>query len=174
MKRSMEMLSAAAPLVEKHRHDGRMHVLMQRVGSGSEHLELPGWKCRVCFSGTGESWNAMDFRHGDAIAEETVPVNDIHAETGRGLLFQTAPDEFFLVGHKVRLLFHRPEDEDGSIPALWMNPGHLANSMGTLYIEEGDFVDGHFVAKRTRSGDEARHGIWAQADCGVIRFALCD
>lgn len=174
MRRSMEMISAVAHLIQKHRNDGRMHVLMQRTGTWSEHLELPGWKCRVCYGGTGEAWNAMDFRHHEAIREETVPVNDVTQETGRGLLFQVAPDEFILVGHKVRLLFQRPEADDGSILAIWMNPGQQANAMGTLYIEEGDFVEGQFVAKRIRSGDEARHGIWAQADCGVIRFGLCD
>jgi hypothetical protein len=116
----------------------------------------------------------MDFRHHDAIREETVPVTDVQAETARGLLFQVSENEFYLVGHKLRLLFHRPEAVDGSIPAIWMSPGHQANAMGTLIIEEGEFVNGAFVAKRVRSGDEARHGIWAQADCGVIRFVLCD
>jgi len=174
MRRSMEMLASVSGLIREHRTDGRMHVLMQKTGSGSEHLELAGWKCRVCFNGTGEAWNAMDFRHHDAIRDETKPVHDVSAETGRGLLFQVTPDEFFLVGHKVRLLFNRPEAPDGSIPASWLNAGMQANAMGTLYIEEGDFVDGLFAAKRIRSGDEARHGIWAQADCGVIHFGLCD
>ena len=174
MQRSMRMLAGAMPLMEAHRADGRMHALVQRAGQTGAHLELPGWKCRICYHGTGEAWNAMDFRHHEAIRTETVPVNDVHAETGRGLLFQVAENEFYLVGHRVRLLFHRPEAVDGSIPAIWMSPGHQANSMGTLYIEEGEFVDGIFQARRIRSGDEARHGIWAQADCGVIHFALCD
>ena len=174
MKRSMVMIAAVTSLIEAHRTDGRMHALLQRPGQAGAHMELPGWKCKVSFQGTGEAWNAMDFRHHDAIRQETVPVTDVHAETGRGLLFQISDDEFFLVGHKIRLLFHRPEAADGSIPSIWMSPGHQANSMGTLIIEEGDFVNGAFVAKRVRSGDEARHGIWAQADCGVIRFKLCD
>lgn len=174
MARSMKMISEVASLIEAHRTTGRMYALLQRPGQAGAHLALPGWKCKVSYQGTGEAWNAMDFRHHDAIREETIPVTDVHAETGRGLLFQVSENEFFLVGHKLRLLFHRPEAEDGSIPAIWMSPGHQANAMGTLIIEEGDFSKGAFVAKRTRSGDEARHGIWAQADCGVIRFVLCD
>ena len=174
MQRSMQMISAATPLIEKHRFDGRMYAIVQKPGQVSRHLSLEGWKCRVCYHGTGEAWNAMDFRHRDAIASERNVATDVADETGRGLLFQVSEHEFYLVGHQLRLLFHRPEAADGSIPALWMDPGHLANSMGTLYIEEGCFEDGRFVAKRIRSGDEARHGIWAQADCEVIHFALYD
>jgi len=174
MKRSMEMLASVSHLIQKHRNDGRMFAFVQTPGNGSQHLELADWKCRICYHGTGEPWNAMDFRHHDAIREESKPVTDIRSETGRGLLFEAAKDEYYLVGHKVRLLFHRSEADDGSIPAVWMNPGLQANSMGTLFIEEGHFEGDTFVAERIRSGDEARHGIWAQSDCGVIHFGLCD
>ena len=53
-----------------------------------------------------------------------------------------------------------------------LNGQHQAYNMGLLLIEEGHFENGHFVTDRTRSGDEARHGIWAQADCGVVHFIL--
>lgn len=174
MARAMHMLLAAEPLIQRHRTDGRMHALWQVPGQEGAHLLLEGWKCRVCFTGHGYGWNAMDFRHHDAIAEETRLTTDLHGETGRGLLFQVSPNEFYMVGHKVRLLFNRPEPDDGSISPLWMSASHQANGMGTLIVEEGAFENGVYVVNRRRSGDEARHGVWAQADCGVIHFILAD
>ena len=61
---------------------------------------------------------------------------------------------------------------DGSIPADQLNQQHQAYNMELLAIEEGHFEDGVFVTDRKRSGDEARHGIWAQYDCGVVHFVL--
>lgn len=174
MQRSMRMIANASDLIMQHRCDGVMHALYQRVGDGSAHLKLPGWKCRVCYTGHGYGWNAMDFRHHDAIRRETKLITDVTDETARGLLFQVKENEFYLVGHNLRLLFNRYEPDDGSIPPTWLNPSHQANSMGTLIIEEGSFVGGKYVPVRTRSGDEARHGIWAQEDCGVIHFILAD
>ena len=174
MCRSMQMLLGVAHLIQRHRTDGRMHALWQLAGQDSAHLALDGWKCRVCYTGPGYGWNAMDFRHHEAIRQEGNLTTDLHGETGRGLLFQVSQNEFYLVGHKLRLLFNRYEPEDGSISPLWLNASMQANSMGTLIVEEGSFVDGVYVPLRTRSGDEARHGVWAQADCGVIHFMLAD
>ena len=44
--------------------------------------------------------------------------------------------------------------------------------MELLCLEEGNFEEGVFIIDRIRSGDEARHGIWAQYDCGVVHFIL--
>ena len=47
--------------------------------------------------------------------------------------------------------------------------------LSELMIMQGigiDFENGEYVVDKVRSGDEARHGIWAQADCGVILFIL--
>ena len=174
MRRSMLMLSNAAGLIQQHRFDGKMRAIYQRAGEDAWHLSLDGWKCRVCFTGAGYGWNAMDFRHHDAIREEFKPAADVSGETGRGLLFQVNENEFYLVGHKIRLLFNRYEPDDGSLPPTMLNPSIQANSMGALIIEEGAFKDGKYAPVRTRSGDEARHGIWAQYDCGVIHFILAD
>jgi len=174
MRRSMHMLGAAPELIQKHREDGHMHAIYQRAGENGAHLSLDGWKCRVCFTGNGYGWNATDFRHTGAIPDETRPETDVEGETGRGLLFQVSENEFYLVGHKLRLMFNRYEPDDGSLPPVFLNPSHQANSMGTLIVEEGAFTDGVYVPVRTRSGDEARHGIWAQYDCGVIHFILAD
>jgi hypothetical protein len=115
----------------------------------------------------------MDYRHRKAISEEGVGTGDSNVEKGRGLLVQVSENEFFLVGHKLRLLFNRPEPIDGHISALMASNGMQANNSCYLELTEGHFDEkGNYVVDRVRSGDEARHGIWAQADCGVIHFKL--
>ena len=62
---------------------------------------------------------------------------------------------------------------DGSVPVNMFLFQHQAHNMELLKIEEGHFEsDGTYVVDRLRSGDEGRHGIWAQYDCGVIHFVL--
>jgi hypothetical protein len=174
MERSMRMLVAASDLIRRYRGSGRMHTIAQRLGARSQHLNLDGWLCRVSFVGPEFEWNAMDYRHREAIASECAVRSDLFAETGRGLLFQAGPDEFYVVGHQIRLLFQRPLPPDGSVPVTLLNPTHQASSTGAILVEEGRFVDGEFVCIRRRTGDEARHGVWMQADCEVVHVILAD
>ncbi len=174
MRRSMTMLRNASTLIQAHRADGRMRAICQRPGDASVTLALAGWKCHASFKGGSYGGTFMDLRHRDASATEADIPLGVRDETARALLFQVGKDEFYLVGHGVRLYFARPEPLDGSIPPTMLNASHQANSMATLLVEEGSFIDGSFVPVRTRSGDEARHGVWAQADCGVIHFILAD
>ena len=173
MSRSMHMLSAVSPLLIKYRGTGRIHSVIQRTGDAGAYLRLDGWKCKISFPGPGYGWNAMDFRHRKAIMEEGQGVNDSTVEKGRGLIIQVDANEFYLVGHKVRLMFNRPEPTDGHIPLLLANSELQANSTGFLELTEGHFnEEGQYLADRVRSGDEARHGVWAQADCGVIHIVM--
>ena len=174
MQRSMSMLSNASPLILKHNQDGKMHTLFQQTGQTSGFLQLAGnRKCWISYrpeDSINTGWLASDYRHRHSQLEQAV--RSIDQESGRGLLFQTSDNEFYLVGHKLRLFFNHNEPEDGSIPASWLNPLHQSHAMEMLILEEGHFEGEEFVSDRRRSGDEARHGIWAQADCGVIHFIL--
>jgi len=95
-------------------------------------------------------------------------------EMARGLLFQVSDREFYLVGHKVRLYWQKMTGTDGSLPVNMMLFQHQAHNMELIRIEEGHFENGEYVVDRLRSGDEGRHGIWAQYDCGVVHFVLGD
>ena len=175
MFRSMEMLTGASSLILRHRNSGDMHGLYQLVGQSAFHLCLRNWQCCVSYD-SGDAlatgWVALDYRHKDPAVQAEKVVRGLDEESGRGLLFQVSENEFFLVGHKLRLFFNRYAPQDGSIPPAWLYPQHQSHAMELLLIEEGHFEDENFVPDRRRSGDEARHGIWAQADCGVIHFIL--
>ena len=117
-------------------------------------------------------WVPLDYHHNrDLEGLNRLPAS-LAEEMARGMLFCMSENEFYLVGHKVRLFFTGAEPEDGSIPVNWLNGQHLAHNMEFLCLEEGHFEEGRFVVDRVRSGDEARHGIWAQYDCGVVHFIL--
>lgn len=171
---SFAMLKAASELL----YDGRVRqtaVFCQSLGQDSQYMEIAGRRCRVSFAGVGTDyagWVPLDYHHNrDLEGLNRLPAS-LAEETARGMLFCMAENEFYLVGHKVRLFFTGAEPEDGSIPVNWLNGQHLAHNMEFLCLEEGHFEEGRFVVDRVRSGDEARHGIWAQYDCGVVHFIL--
>ena len=115
----------------------------------------------------------MDFRHRDAIREEGVGVDDTEVEKGRALIFQAGDNEFYVVGHKCRVTFLPYEPDDGSIPATMASLILQPTNVNYMTVTEGHFdEDGQYVVDRVRSGDEVRHGIWCQYDCGVVRVVL--
>ena len=174
---SFAMLRQAKPLLENCMAGGKVFPLVQNVGQDAFRLKFGEWLCRVSYAGAAAEyagWVAMDCRHGKDLAGiNRVPMS-LEEETARGLLFQTREKEFYLVGHKVRLYWQKMDRTDGSISPNMLNIQHQAHNMELLCLEEGHFEGGEFVTDRVRSGDEARHGIWAQYDCGVVHFILGD
>jgi len=166
------MALAVAPLLETYRGTGRVHTLIQHTGAEEMVVDVEGWKCRVGFTGSLDGWMSRDYRH-RATPDARAGLTDTTAEKARGLLFQVSRDEFFLVGHHLRVMFAPPDPLDGHLPVLLVNPGMAVTNRGYLELTEGHMADdGTYTADRVRSGDEARHGIWAEADCGVIHVVL--
>lgn len=173
IQHSFEMLGKIGELLLKG--NVQIYTLTQNVGQDAYRLTIGEWLCRVSYTGASSDytgWVAMDYRHGKDLTDiNRIPMN-LNEETARGLLVQVKEKEFFLVGHKVRLYWQKMIHTDGSLPGNLMSIQHQAHNMELLRIEEGHFEDGSYVVDRLRSGDEARHGIWAQYDCGVVHFIL--
>ena len=175
MMHTMKMLSAVEPLLFQYQGTDDIHSIVQLVGEREGVLEeLKGdWKATYSFIKPGDGWSAMDFRHRDAIQEEGVGVNDTEVEKGRALIFQAGGNEFYVVGHKCRITFNHYEPDDGSIPAVFASPILQPTNVNYIEVTEGHFDEGgRYVVDRVRSGDEVRHGIWCQYDCGVIHIVL--
>ncbi len=175
VRRSFQILENAAPLLLGETASVGRYTFCQTPGQDGLYQELPGWKCRVSFAGAGTDfagWVPMDYHHrGQGKPANYVP-QSLEEETARGILFQINENEFYLTGHNVRLFFLPEMPEDGSLPPFCLNGQHQAHAIEYLKLEEGHFEDGLFVTDRIRSGDEARHGVWSQADCGVVHFVL--
>lgn len=173
---SFTMLENAKSLIEKYRGTDRIYTLTQHVGQDASKLEIGDWVCRVSYAGAGSDftgWVAMDYRHSKDLVNINYVPKSIEEETARGLLFCVDENEYYLVGHKVRLYWQKMDRTDGSVPINMFLFQHQSHNMELLKIEEGHFdEDGTYVVDRLRSGDEGRHGIWAQYDCGVIHFVL--
>ena len=172
MGRSMRMAVAVVPLLAEYAGTGRTYALLQHAGAEEAVVDVEGWKCRVGFGAALDGWMSRDYRHRPP-ADVRAGLTDTAAEKGRGLLFQVDTNEFYLVGHYVRVMFAPEDPMDGCIPILTANPGMAVTNRGYLALTEGHFDDqGVYVIDRRRSGDEARHGVWADADCGVIHVVL--
>ena len=171
MMHSMVMLQNVEPLLHQYQGTDRIHAMVQYTGEPGQILqELSGnWKGIVSFDKSGDGWTAMDFRHLEAIKEEGVGIGDPTVEKGRGIVFQASDNEFYVVGHKCRVTFLPYEPDDGSIPATMASLILQPTNVNYMTVTEGHFdEDGQYVVDRVRSGDEVRHGIWCQYDCGVI------
>jgi hypothetical protein len=173
-RRSFQMLSAVSDLILKYQGTGKLHAITQTVGDVGYLMELSGWKAKVCFAGPGYAWNAMDFRHWDAIHAEGKHIMDYLHERSRGLIIEVSENEFYMVGQDCRIMLNRYEPLDGSLPSTMLSHELQANNTFYLELTEGHFEDGKYVVDRVRSGDEARHGVWLQADCGVVHVVMCD
>ena len=175
IQHSFKMLGNVQGLLSEYGGTDRLYTLTQKAGQDADRIRIGNRLCRVCYAGADSSfagWVAMDYRHAkDLVNPNHVPMS-LEEETARGLLFHVNEHEFYLVGHGVRLYWQKMDRTDGSIPGNMMSIQHQAHNMELLRIEEGHFENGNYVIDRLRSGDEARHGIWAQYDCGVVHFIL--
>lgn len=171
-RRSFAILNAVRPLFERREAILTRHTFLQLPGMRRQRLGFEGWIGYAAFQGPPFDWNAMDLHHLDAIAREREPFGDIRQEGGRGFAIQTGPSEFFFAGHQVRVMLQQAPPEDGSIPYGMINDSLQAVALPSIAIEEGHIEAGEFLVDRRRTGDEARHGIWLQAGCGLVRVRL--
>ena len=171
---SFHILNHAAPLLLKYRGADSLHTIVQRTGEDTLVFDelKGGWKTSVYFAKYGNDWGSTDFAHETGYSEGK-NLLDYQAEKGRGFLFQTAKDEFYLAGDKLRVYFQPTEPEDGSIPVHLSVAELMPTNVEFLSVTEGHFDElGNYRIDKVRSGDEMRHGIWASWDCGVIRIKL--
>ena len=173
--RSFRMLSQVSHLILKYQDiPGHLYPIKEYCGQPEYLIEMKGWKCKVSFAGNGYSHNT-DYRHLDYRAKEGSEVYDFQAERGRGMIIQVSENELYIVGHNCRLMFNRYEPLDGSMPGVFSKPKHQTNSTFYCTLTEGHFDEtGCYIVDHVRSGDENRHGLWCQEDCGVMHVVLCD
>lgn len=90
---------------------------------------------------------------------------------GRGLVIQTAENEFYICGVAFWLAFR-------SNPPLseWKAPQQdyqLEHFLDYLRVEEGRFdAEGSWICERIRNGDETDFGVYVFPDNGAVRVVL--
>ena len=179
IRRTFDMLKNVEPLLFACQKNGRLFTAVQEPGEGGVVIEdvADGLKASIVFGQVAGDWTSMDFRHRAERARLSNPdpagVAGMTAEPGRVMIFRESEKVFYLVGHGARVRFAGYESEDGSISNLTASNALFTENAELLSVQEGLFEkDGSFRVRLVRSGDEVRHGIWCQADCGVIRVEL--
>ncbi|MDR0400629.1 MAG: DUF5597 domain-containing protein [Treponema sp.] len=156
---SFASISAALPLLTKHRGTGRIHTVVQEEFDEGWHYRTEAYIVKVDFSP-----NRMTNYIHRAIEESS---RSGGPSRGRGLIIQEGRDEFFILGTDFTVTF-APRDD------IFYSEDRITNHMPYLTVEEGRFDSaGRWIRERTRTGDECDHGIWVFAENRVVRCVLC-
>lgn len=156
---SYRALAAAQPLLTQYIGTGRIYAIDQEEDATAQYIHLDGYLAIVTFLPHTHN----DYHHRDP---------DAPAERGRGLIFQTGADEFYVLGagFSVRLQKCAPLLED--VPPYYA--AYQDRQINYLVCEEGHFdAEGQWVTDRLRTGDESDFGIWAESDVGVVKVVIC-
>ena len=89
------------------------------------------------------------------------------------MLLQESENVFYVVGHKFRIYFLQEEEADGSLSAVTVSGKNFSTNAEYLSVTEGHFDEtGRYFPDVVRTGDETRHGTYAQWDSNVLRIEL--
>jgi hypothetical protein len=163
--------AAVIPLLLKYQGTGKVHAVVQEDYTVQQWLAFDGYLGRIQFgAGRMGGGASKDWRHsgGQFTPREQAP----DTNRGRGLVFQTGKNEFYLVGANYRLFLRPKYSPDKKQPLVF----HDNNVPGRQFsIDEGHFdQQGKFVVDRRRNGDNISNGLWVEPDIGVLRVRTCD
>lgn len=172
MMHSFHMLHNLLPVLPDYIGSERIHGIHRRGIEPSALIRglAGGWRAFISFQGTMDRFYRMDFAHKEACMEETL---GNQGEPCRGLLLQESENVFYVVGHKFRIFFLQEDLPDGSVDASTAASETFSTNAEYLSITEGHFDEtGTYIPDLFRTGDENRHGIYAQWDTNVLRIEL--
>jgi len=159
---SFQFVAAVLPLIEKYHGARQVHSVIQGEFQDEQRFEFGDFLGRAVFNKCGVNF-FTDYRH-------SLPDP---AQRGRGLIFQTGPREFYLVGAGYRLLLQKKQPE----PFAFSKP-HDHFELGLtpyLLVEEGCFgQNGAWVPIRQRNGDEITGGLWMAPDTNVLHVLMTE
>ncbi len=171
---SMKVLSALAGGLLAWR-DKDIRVVNQEEYALYQYMEFQDWVAMVRFTRSlaalgfdNKDWNWHDYAHKDYAS-----LQEKENRRGRGLIVQTGSNEFYVAGDGFRVWFVPAAQVQGGPFALASSDFNLVRGLGYLSVEEGRFtMDGDFVVRKKRNGDEVDFGIWVEPDVGVVRARL--
>jgi hypothetical protein len=158
---SFRCVSTVIPLLLKYQGTGKIHAVVQEENMESQELDLDGYVGQVQFDGRPR-WFP--------------PADDTAEQRGRGLVIQTSPHEFYLVGSNYQLILHPKLPPHVTRDASLARDPLLRRSSQYISVDEGHFnEEGEFVVDHRRNGDEIRFASpWVEPHIGVLRVVMCD
>lgn len=152
---SFHAVSAALPLIMKYSGTPRLHTIVEEEHMYEQQLlKLDGYVGLAKF----DIPNGADFRHKD---------QPIDGERGRGMVIQTADNEFYVLGGGFVLFLRRKCREDD------YSEVKRESLVSYRRVEEGRFDgEGRWICERIRNGDASDYGIWVYPDVGVVHVIM--
>jgi beta-galactosidase GanA len=168
---SLRCVSAAIPLLLEYQGTDHIHAVVQEDKLWAEPLDLDGYWGLIMFGDGRREYVHKDWRHPTQVRH----VVESTENRGRGLIFQSAEHEFYVVGAQFRVVFRRKREPSHMLASTAMTDFLVTRQSHYLAVEEGHFDDqGEFVVDRRRNGDEIDHGVWVEPNVGVVRVRLVD
>ena len=162
MQESNKFLLNVQNLLCEYRGTGRIYPVVQEESVPRANFEFERYYGSVQFNYEGRRGAGTGYKgRNNPPAETPLPV--------RGLIFETSPTEFYLVGNFNLKLMYKS------------SPERILSAQGSAVIdfasvEEGYFdADGQFIVTGERNGDEVMFGgFWAAPHSGVTRVRMID
>lgn len=147
MAANFKLLGPASKLVTSLQGTSRLQAAVEEDLVTNRMLRFDGWEALV-------QWGAVRSGYGGQTASGT------ERKTGRALIAQTGPSEFFVLGFDSRVTFRPPRGSEKA-------------SAQFVRVEEGGFdAEGEWVPRRLLNGDEAFFGVRLPSDGGALRVEL--
>ena len=170
---NIRCVASLVPLLLKYQGTGKIHCVIEETGADSQWMgDLDGYLGVVEFGQGSPGYIPTDYRHKKSI--ERHPFNP--ASISRGLVIQAGKHEFYLVGVNWRIYLRpklAPDKKRTSVTLreLQLDPKHAHY----VSVDEGYFDEqGKFVTTLRRNGSTINHGVWVEADIGVVRVIMCE
>ena len=164
---------SAIPLILRYQGTDKIHAVVQEEYMPYQWFDLGDYVGRVQFGEGMVRPVRKDWRH---VKEVAMPKEQVDSDVkpeykrGRGLLFQTGKNEFYLVGTGWRLFLRPKLPPEQLIPLFYHQD--LAHAR-QLSVDEGHFNEnGEFVVDRQRNKTPLLYGAWVEADIGVLRIIM--
>lgn len=159
-------VALAIPLLLRYQGTGKVHAVIQEENQREQLLDLDGWLGLVEYD-DGSTRRPKDWRHR--------PGEHRPEDRGRGLVIQASRQELYFLGASYRVMLRPKLPPDQARDASLANGFLCKHQVPFIHIDEGHLDErGAFIVDRRRNGDEANHGVWVEADVGVVRVLLCD
>lgn len=159
---TMKTIAALAPLIVAYRGTGAVHAFVQEEFSAQQYLKLPRYHVIAQF--INKKRNGQSY--GSTINMRAEENKWNLEERGRGLLVQTAEDEFYAAGAGIAIDFIRRPDPMDENPYIHLS-SRQSGQLNFLSVEEGHFEGDKWVTDYVRNGDEANFSLYVHGGQAV-------
>lgn len=155
---TMEIIDSMASLLIKYRGTGKLFCVTQEEFQNSVHLERSLYHITCEYSNHSSKGAPLwaNLRTDSVIKE----FPNVFEERGRAIIFEAAPDEFYMAGAGLSAHFLLKTAPDDPYPKKTYS-SRAATELTALTIEEGHFDEsGEWVCEFVRRGDEIDYGVF--------------